>query len=134
MSGRYWNRLAVTARLMLYRRRVKCWTTSRGKRGSGKVAVVSGMLLLWLGMFALAASPQLHRLLHKDAQDFQHQCLITQIKQQWLLAGCAAISLPVPQSSNFEAVLCADSQFVSADDFRLSPSRAPPSFNPSLKV
>ena len=119
---------------MLSSWRVKFWTTSRGKRGSGKVAVVSGMLLLWLGLFAVATSPQLHRLLHKDAQDFQHQCLITQIKQQWLPAGCPPISVPVPQSTNFEAVFCADSQFGSIYDYRLSPSRAPPSFHPSIKV
>ncbi len=134
-----WSGLAedspcTTARLLLYVRRVKFWSTSRRQRGAGRVAVVSGMLLLWLGLSAVVASPQLHRLLHKDAQDLKHQCLITQIKQQWLLAGCAAVSAPGPAFTRLEAAACSDCQFVPTCDYRLSPSRAPPSFVSSLKV
>jgi hypothetical protein len=84
------------------------------------------MLLLWIATFALAISPELHHLLHRDAQAPDHNCLITQIQQHPLLAGFAAITAPAPAPVAVAAVCRAEVQFVPACDYRLSPSRAPP--------
>src|SRR5438046_10381187 len=59
------------------------WTTERQRGPVSAVAAL--MLLLWLGTFALAALPQLHSLLHKDAQALHHTCLIHQLQQHSLL-------------------------------------------------
>jgi hypothetical protein len=92
------------------------------------------MLLLWLATFALAVSPQLHRLLHQDAHNLNHHCLITQIKQQNLIAGCAAALHTAPPPSSVDAVARFDSQFVACFDFRISLSRGPPSHSSSKAV
>jgi hypothetical protein len=84
------------------------------------------MLLLWVGTFALVVSPELHQLLHQDAQGPNHNCLITQIQQHPLLAGFTAISASVPASAAVAAACRAEVQFLPASDHRLSPSRAPP--------
>jgi len=84
------------------------------------------MLVLWLGTFALAASPQLHRLLHQDAPGPNHQCLITQLQQQPLLAGVAVVSAPAMALGPMLSVAPAVCQFSPVRDCRLAPSRAPP--------
>jgi len=106
---------------------VKFWTTSKRQRGVGRVAVVGLMLLLWLGTFALAASPQLHRLLHNDSQNLNHQCLITQLKQHSLLAGSPIVLAPAAPPVDAASACSADPQFLPTSDYRISPSRAPPS-------
>jgi len=84
------------------------------------------MLLLWVGTFALVAVPQLHRLLHSDADDAHHTCLITQIQQSSLLAGSAPALAPALPAAGLVSEARADFQFLPACDYRLSPSRAPP--------
>jgi len=84
------------------------------------------MLLLWVGTLALTVSPELHHLLHQDAQNPGHNCLITQIQQHPLLAGFAIITAPAPAPVAIAAVSRAEVQFLPACDYRLSPSRAPP--------
>jgi len=95
---------------------------------SKRRAAVASMLLLWAGTCLIAASPQLHLLVHADAKAPNHQCLITQLHQHSLLSGSVGGSLPVPPSS-FAADQAppADPQFSAVFDYRLSPSRAPPS-------
>jgi hypothetical protein len=105
---------------------MKLWDTSRHPRWGGRLAVAALMLLLWVGTFALTVSPELHQLLHPDAQAPNHNCLITQIQQHPLLAGLAAITAPVPAPVEVPAVCRAEVQFHPACDYRLSPSRAPP--------
>jgi hypothetical protein len=105
---------------------MKFWSTSRHPRWDGRVAVAGLMLLLWAGTFALTVSPELHHLLHPDAQGPHHNCLITQIQHQPLLAGFAVITAPVPTPVEVPAVRRAEAQFLPTCDYRLSPSRAPP--------
>jgi hypothetical protein len=85
------------------------------------------MFVLWLGTCAITASPQLHRLLHEDAQSPEHQCLITQLQHQPLLTGFVVILVPVPPVVDVQFVCSIDFQSLSTFDYRLSPSRAPPS-------
>jgi hypothetical protein len=106
---------------------VKFWTTSKRQRRAGKCAAAGLMFVLWLGSFLLASSPELHRLLHSDAQSPNHHCLVTQIKEHSVVSGCAALSAPVFTPTTFAPVRCAEFQFVPSCDYRLSPSRAPPS-------
>jgi len=113
---------------------VKFWSTSRHPRWGGRLAVAGVMLLLWVGTIALTVSPELHHLLHQDSQSSNHNCLVTQIQQHPLLAGFAAITAPVRAPVTFVAACPAEVQFHHAFDYRLPPSRAPPSFFSSLTV
>ena len=119
---------------VLYNSCVRFWTASKRQRGIGKLAVAGTMLLLWLGTFALAASPQLHRLLHQDAQNLNHHCLITQIKQHSLLAVAATAMAPAPPPVGLGSVCCPASQFLPAFDYQVSFSRGPPAIFSSNKV
>lgn len=77
-------------------------------------------------MCALEVSPELHRLLHKDAQDPGHNCLVTQFQNHSLLSGfVAAVAPAVPDISSVQ-VGSADLLSPRACDYRLPPSRAPP--------
>jgi hypothetical protein len=105
------------------------------KRQLGARRLAAGlMLFLWVGTFALAASPQLHRLLHSDAQEAGHHCLITQIQQQPLLTGFVPVVVPAAPASCAELVCRAEFQLVPSRDYLLSPSRAPPSAIPTTAV
>ena len=84
------------------------------------------MLGLWLVLFALTISPQLHRLLHEDADGADHHCLVTQIQHQPVLSGFVAAVLPAAPVLETVCTPLADVRFVPAYDYRLSPSRAPP--------
>jgi hypothetical protein len=109
-----------------YEESVKFWSTLKHPRAGGRLAVAGVMLALWLGTFALTVSPELHHLLHPDAQGPNHNCLITQIQQHPFLAGSVSITAPAPASVVVTVVWRAEVQFVPACDYRLSPSRAPP--------
>jgi len=119
---------------VLYKGCVKFWTASRHQQDLGKLAVTYSMLVLWLASFALAASPQLHRLLHQDAHNLNHHCLITQIKQQDLAAGCPVALEASPLLDSFGLVAALDEQCISSFDFRVSFGRGPPSFSSSKAV
>src|SRR5204863_8121607 len=73
---------------------MKFCSTSKRYRMLG-VPAVGLMLLLWLGAFALTASPQLHRLFHRDAQSANHHCLVTQLQQHSLWASFSLAVAPV---------------------------------------
>jgi hypothetical protein len=86
------------------------------------------MLVLWLGLSALALSPLLHRWLHRDFTGVQHECVVTLLTKGHLLAGgsnAVTVASPVP---NFRDPLPDDSCRDPSADYRLSPSRAPPFF------
>ena len=110
-----------------------CLTRCRERR-IGRILVVSLMLLLWLGTAALAASPELHHRLHKDSRNVTHECLITLVSKGHLLAGGTGflplISIPV----FFGLLFIAESFHLTPVDYRLSPSRAPPSLFSSYLV
>lgn len=119
--------LALGAMWGLIRVTVKFWSIAKRQRGAGPGAMAGLMLLLWLGTFALAAIPQLHQLLHQDAQSLSHHCLVTQIQQHSLLAGPGPMLAP-PAPPLEAGWLCgADFQIPHTSDCRLAPSRAPPS-------
>lgn len=111
-----------------------CKTNSQ--RGIGKILAVSLMLVLWLGTTALAASPQLHHLLHKDSKSATHECLVTLLSKSQLLAGSAATFVLALVPIFFGLLLIAESSHFSIIEYRLSPSRAPPAlcYTPSMVV
>jgi hypothetical protein len=110
----------------LLRYSVKFWTTSKHRRNGSRVAAVAVMISLWAALWALEVSPDLHRLLHEDAQSPDHHCLVTQIQHHLLLSGFAAATTPpLPVVSN-APLTCGDFQFLASYDYRLTPSRAPP--------
>lgn len=91
--------------------------------------VISLMLGVWLTAIALAASPDLHALLHQDDGSHSHACLITLLFQGHLpvafsetmtlvVAWCIAVLIPV-----------ACFRHLPLGDVRLLPSRAPPSLS-----
>jgi len=104
---------------------VKFWTTSKWQRG-GRVFAVGVMLALWLATLVVAACPQIHQLLHHDAQSATHSCLVTQVQQHLLTAGFATAVIPTPPPTGLGLIFFAESQFLPTCDCRLSPSRAPP--------
>ena len=112
---------------------VNFWATTRRRSLLGKFAV-SLMLLLWIGLFAAAASPDLHRLLHKDSQNAAHQCLISQLQRQLIFEGFESPAVPAPVlvACPFPPVLSV--QICLAPDHLLSPGRAPPSLLSSVTV
>ena len=90
--------------------------------------MVALMFLLWAGTCLIAASPELHVLVHSDAKAPNHQCLITQLQQYSLLSGSIGGAVPTPPANfTVDQAPPADPQFSSIFDYRLSPSRAPPS-------
>ena len=102
------------------------WPPLRHSRTVGRFAAVGVMLALWLGTVALASSAELHRLLHQDAQNVSHTCLVTQIQQHGVAAGFAPAVAPVAATEAPGLARSFDFQFVPTRDYRLSPSRAPP--------
>jgi hypothetical protein len=119
---------------MLYKPNMKFWTSSNRQRGFGKVAVVCLMLCLWFGTLALAAAPQLHCLLHDESQNPNHHCLVTQLHEDLLLAGCATLAAPLPACIDAARACHGEFLFLASEDYRLSPSRAPPSVFSSVRV
>ncbi|MFO1488556.1 MAG: hypothetical protein U1F65_08760 [Verrucomicrobiota bacterium] len=86
------------------------------------------LLALFLAVELFAGSGGLHRTIHADASDANHQCFLTLLVDGQVLAALAAVSvtafaatflfsLPIPQVA--VATLC---------DLRLAHGRAPPRF------
>jgi hypothetical protein len=84
------------------------------------------MLLLWLGLMALASSPLLHAKFHSDSQNADHVCLVTQIQHQNLLAGAALILIPAAPLQEIQPPAPAKVQFVLSITHCLTPGRGPP--------
>jgi hypothetical protein len=75
--------------------------TSKHRRNVSRRATVAVMISLWVALWALEVSPDLHRLLHEDAQSPGHTCLVTQFQRHLLLSGfVAADSPPLPVVSS----------------------------------
>src|SRR5258708_2093058 len=93
----------------------------------GRVLVATLMAGLLLGTLALSAAPQLHRLLHQDANTLNHHCLVTQLNEHAVLVGCAAILAPAPPPISHPFISSPDFQSLPTSDHRLTPSRGSPS-------
>lgn len=89
------------------------------------------MLWLWLGTCALTAVPQLHQLLHQDAQQSTHTCFITQLQHQPLLAGGVSVTTAALPAASLEWVWHAPFQFLHPCEYRLPSGRAPPAALPT---
>lgn len=85
------------------------------------------MLGLWLALLGLSASTKLHRCLHADAADSEHECLVS------ALANGTALEVPVsgmmvpPVPEVRLAAAVGQRLFFDRVDLRLLPGRAPPS-------
>jgi hypothetical protein len=99
-------------------------------RQLSKFSVGGLMLALWLVTCAVAASPQLHALLHKDAQTPQHYCLFTQLSQHSITASSGIVIAPDPAPLVGHGVRVTETEFLPSFDFVISDGRAPP-FNSS---
>jgi hypothetical protein len=106
---------------------VLLWLKSQQRRQFSKFSVGGLMLVLWIVTCALAASPQLHRLLHKDALGPNHYCLFTQISQHSLAASSGYVIAAEPEHSANTGVRLNELELLPSFDFVLSDSRAPPS-------
>src|SRR5439155_17709906 len=119
---------------VVYKNKVKFWTATKRQHGVGKCAIAGLMFSLWFGTVLLAVSPQLHQLLHSDARNPDHHCLVTQIKEHSMLSSCSAVALPAPPPKAIGPVPCAEFRFPPAKKHRLTHSRAPPSPFSSVTV
>ena len=111
---------------MRFKTSVKFWNPTKRPQGIGRFSAGCLMLVLWLGAFAVTASPDLHRLVHHDAQNPAHECWITQI-QSGMESGFVAAAAPAPVLVPITPVGIVEVQFIPAGDPNLSPSRGPPS-------
>ena len=119
----YLHKLHHSALLQL---RVKFWTIPKRQRNGSRLAAVAVMISLWVAMWALEVSPDFHRLLHEDAQNPGHTCLVTQFQHHLLLSGFVAAATPPLPVVSYAPLICGDFQFLPSYDYRLTPSRAPP--------
>lgn len=85
------------------------------------------MFLLWLGLYSLAVFPEFHLLVHPDAKDPGHHCAATELQHQSLFTGVAPVVVAPLPVATWCVPPSGDSQYFSSLDYRLSPSRAPPS-------
>ena len=106
---------------------------TKHQRGD-KLVIVGLMLWLWLATSALAASDNLHCLLHQDAHSVSHHCLVTHLQQHSLLLGggqtvVLADAPLIVEPYRYEIV-----PLLPVHDYRLAPSRAPPFVFSSARV
>jgi len=81
---------------------------------------------LWLVLAMLGASPQLHRALHQDANSPEHSCVIEHVSQGLFLFSPDSVATVV-RSEPILSTPATFALFVSSRDFRIAPSRGPPS-------
>ncbi len=88
----------------------------------------SGVLLCGMVLFlsALAASPSLHKWLHHDADDPDHECAITLFAHGQVSAATVAPVVAVFGALFGGILLLAQTFVLASADYRFSPSRAPP--------
>jgi hypothetical protein len=106
---------------------VKFWASLKRQRNGSRLAAIAVMLSLWTALWALEISPDVHRLLHKDAQNPGHNCLVTQLQRSLVDSGFVAAFAPVPPEVPSSRLSCADFHFYPSYDYRLTLSRGPPS-------
>ena len=115
----------LTGRVILWRvhvTRVGCgFLPPLAKRLTAIVAVA---LFLWVTL--LAVSPRLHEAFHgQDASSASHQCIATLLSKGQVLVACSVVVVPDPLALVLGFPVASVSIYLSVD-YRLSPSRAPP--------
>jgi hypothetical protein len=100
--------------------------TSPLRRPSGSVPVVILMLGLWLGLVGLSASEQLHRLVHSDSHQVNHECLLTLFAKGSFSPSSGPPQMSAPVFEPITLPPLASRDFPSTADIRLAPGRAPP--------
>ena len=88
-------------------------------------AVAAAMILLFLSILALAASPALHEWLHADAKHVHHHCVITVLAHGQVDAPACDVSAPIPNPC-FELVSPVTALFSCPILELFPPGRAPP--------
>jgi hypothetical protein len=84
-------------------------------------------LLLFAALQLLATSEPLHKALHSDAGTPAHHCAVTLLTHGQVSAPAAAVALAVFVATLLFSLPLLKSAAFSSSDYRLSPSRAPPS-------
>jgi hypothetical protein len=90
----------------------------------------AGLAVLLIALLSLSAflsvDFSLHRWLHPDAAQPDHQCAITLLERHHVLSSDVFPAFVTVDAGLSVASLPAETIFISCDDCRLSPSRAPP--------
>lgn len=84
------------------------------------------MLALWLAAVLVGVVPELHRLLHQDSQNANHECLVTQITKSKVLSGASMPPAVLAHPASPPLPFVSEFVFVPPADCRLAASRAPP--------
>jgi hypothetical protein len=96
---------------------------------AGPLAPAGLTLALWLAMVVLSFSPVLHQLIHPDSQSAGHECLVTHFAKGHVLSDASVSLIPIIHPVCVVAPLPVDLRFVLSPEYRLSPSRAPPTLS-----
>jgi hypothetical protein len=120
------NSACGTSTGLLYCISVKFWSISKHQRNSLGFAAVAVMFSLWVMMWVLELSPDLHRFLHNDAQSPVHHCLVTQLQHNLVASGFLTAVAPTPPQVSHASFGSGECQIRFSYDYRLTPSRAPP--------
>jgi hypothetical protein len=113
---------------------VHSWLAFKRQRSVARFTIVGLVLALWVATSVIAASPQLHRLLHQDAQHLNHYCLYTQLSQHSFLAGFTPALAPQPPTFITRAPSLSSSESLPSFDYVVSHGRAPPVLSSSTAV
>ena len=109
------------------------WNTRQHRLARAAAAVL--MLALWLVTSLLIASPQLHQLIHKAAASSLHDCLVTHLAKSEVLLDHSGAHAVAPLVGQLLPASRAEAPLLSLlSDYRLSPSRAPPSVRSSSTI
>ena len=97
-----------------------------GVRPVARFAVtgIVALMILFLGLGA--ASPAIHKWIHRDANQPGHECAITQFQRQQFLFSGVAIAVVIVAASFSVALSLATGVLLPQVSFQLPPGRAPP--------
>jgi hypothetical protein len=96
----------------------------------GRNGLASGfVVLLFLALQALAASPYLHHALHHDSHQADHQCVVKLLSDGQVNVEPGVESVR-PAEVSFVAPLAPDLLSIPAPEHQLPPGRAPPCLLP----
>ncbi len=101
--------------------------TFRGSNRTGRVALATLLMFVLLLATACSASHALHQSLHRESGASDHFCLVCFLVKGHVAAAPVALVLAVLILFWFGSVGWAGVPAYCCFDYRLSPSRAPPS-------
>jgi hypothetical protein len=85
-------------------------------------------LVVFMVVEVLALSPALHKDIHPDADSPSHHCVVTLLSHSQLTSAGAVCELPALVATLVFCLPPLQTAAFASFDYRLSPSRAPPSF------